>query len=104
MDFFTLLFADDTTLQDSDSNLTILTARCNKNLTIASRWFLANRLTLNAKKTKCMVFGPNGSSNPLPSPLTIQGTNIERIGNRFPTKFFKLVGIRLDDQLNWSEH
>ena len=104
MDFFTFLFADDTTLQDSDCDLTRLTSRCNSNLKIASRWFQANRLTLNAKKTKCMVFGPNGNSNPLPFPLKIQGTNIERIGNRFSTKFFKLVGVKLDDQLNWSEH
>ena len=32
VEFFTLLFADDTTLQDSDYDLTKLTARCNFNL------------------------------------------------------------------------
>ena len=48
-------------------------------------------------------FGPNGNSIPLPSPLKIAGVEIERIGSRFPTKSFKLVGVHLDDNLNWNE-
>ena len=40
----------------------------------------------------------------LPHPLEIEGVEIERIGNRFPTKSFKLVGVHLDDNLNWNEH
>ena len=101
-DFFTLLFADDTTLQDKDKSLDKLLLRCNFNLNLAAEWFSANRLTLNAKKTKCMLFGPNNHSNPFYYPLKIEGINIERIGYRFPTKSFKLVGILLDDKLNWA--
>ena len=51
-----------------------------------------------------MVFGPNGNCAPLPFPLKIDGVEIERIGYRFPTKSFKLVGVHLDDSLNWNEH
>ena len=50
-----------------------------------------------------MVFGPNSNSIPLPYPLKIAGEEIERIGSRFPTKSFKLVGVLLDDNLNWNE-
>ena len=101
--FFTLLFADDTTLEDKDSDLDKLTQKCNSNLTLAAKWFQANRLTLNAKKTKCMVFGPNGNCAPLPFPLKIAGVEIDRIGNRFLTKSLKLAGVHLDDNLNWNE-
>ena len=102
--FFTILFADDTTFQVSPKNLDYLTECANKYLKEISSWFTCNRLTLNAKKTKCMLFGPNGQSPPLPNKLTILGTEIERIGYRFLTKNFKLVGVLLDDNLDWKEH
>ena len=54
--FFTLLFADDTTLEDKDADLDNLTKKCNANLTLAANWFQANRLTLNAKKNKVHGF------------------------------------------------
>ena len=102
--FFTLLFADDTTLEYKHSCLNTLTNYVNRKLRSASEWFQANRLTLNAKKTKCILFSPKGISPPLPRNLKIDGTNIERIGHRFKVKSFKLVGINLDDKLNWGEH
>ena len=104
VNFFTLLFADDTTLQDMDSNLLKLTNRSNYNIKLAAEWFQTNRLTLNTKKTKCMLFGPNNNSLRLPISLKIQGVNIEKIRYRFPVKSFKLVGVILDDYLNWGEH
>ena len=56
------------------------------------------------KKTKCILFSPNGLSPPLPKNLIINNSVIERIGLRFSTKHFKLVGVCLDDRLNWGEH
>ena len=50
------------------------------------------------------AFGPNNNSNPFYYQLKIEGINIERIGYRFKTKSFKLVGIMLDDKLNWAQH
>ena len=82
-----------------ESNLLKLTNRCNYNLKLAAEWFQANRLTLNAKKTKCMLLGPNNNSLPLPISLKIQGVNIERIRYKFQVKSLKLVGVMLDDYL-----
>ena len=81
--FFTLLFADDTTYEMANSNLNILLKNANTQLKEAAKWFLANRLTLNAKKTKCILFSPKGYSPPFPLPLTINAENIERKGCRF---------------------
>ena len=55
-DFLTLLFADDTTFQYSDANLDLLFAKCNSELKKAAIWFKANKLTLNVKKTKFLLF------------------------------------------------
>ena len=51
-----------------------------------------------------MLFTPNNTSPPFSKPLKIDNINIERIGLRFPTRSFKLVGIKLDDMLKWGEH
>ena len=94
--FFTLLYADDTTLEFRHNDLDHLVTYTNLKLTLASDWFLANRLTLNAKKTKCILFSPNSFSPPLPKHLVIDNTKIERIGMRFKVKSFKLVGVHLE--------
>ena len=49
-EFCTLLFADDTTLQISNSNLEILFSKANTELEKAAIWFKSNKLTLNIKK------------------------------------------------------
>ena len=104
MIFFTILFADDTTFQYKHHDLDTLVNVSNHYLSIAADWFLSNKLTLNAKKTKCILFSPNGISPPLPRDLIIDNSKIERIGARFKVKSFKLVGFHLDDKLNLGEH
>ena len=56
---FALLFADDTTLQISSSNIQELYAIANKELITVSEWFRANKLTLNISKTKYILFRKN---------------------------------------------
>ena len=55
-DFLTLLFADDTTFQVSDQDPNKLFEIANSELEKATNWFTANKLTLNVKKTKFMIF------------------------------------------------
>ena len=59
-DLFTILFADDTTYQISSDDPDYLIYKANPELQKASDWFSANLLTLNAKKTKYILFkSPN---------------------------------------------
>ena len=44
------LFADDTCLSLSHTNLSILKMQCNTEASLVDEWFKANRLTTNAKK------------------------------------------------------
>ena len=55
-EFLTLLFADDTTFQVSGVNIEQLFELANSELEKSSVWFRANKLTLNVKKTKYMIF------------------------------------------------
>ena len=70
--FLTLLFADDTTFQVSGENLEQLYELANTELEKSSVWFQANKLTLNVKKTKYMIFSDQNSKT---------GTHNLQIGN-----------------------
>lgn len=101
--FLTLLFADDTTFQVSDPDPNKLFDIANSELEKASAWFTANKLTLNVKKTKFMIFSEKqfniGDNN-----LKIGDTIIEQIGTNCQQKYFKFVGHVLDDKLSWQGH
>ena len=100
----TILFADDTTFQHRGNDLESMITKANKELAIASDWFTANLMTLNASKTKYMIFSPLGKTHYTYNKIRIGGEEIERIGEKFKVKSFKLVGIHLDDKLSWTHH
>ena len=103
--FLTNLFADDTTFSKSNKNLNDLIIESNIELDKAKNWFRANKLSLNVSKTKYMIFRPHKMAfNPALCILNIGGEKIERIGRDCNTKFFKFVGILLDDELKWDKH
>ena len=100
-EFLTLLFADDTTYQMSGSDINVLFQNANAELEKASVWFRTNKLTLNVKKTKFMLFSDKT--------LQLQGLNlrigdqnIEQVGSNCKDKYFKFVGHVLDDKLSWQ--
>ena len=71
---------------------------------IADR-FRANKLMLNISKSKYILFinksqyvdfrGPN---------LSIENEEIERLGEGCRDKFFKFVGVHLNEHLTWQYH
>ena len=102
-DFLTLLFADDTTFQVSGVDLNQLFGIANSELEKASVWFKANKLTLNVKKTKYMIFSDKnleiGTNN-----LHIGNQIVEQVGTNCNDKYFKFVGHVLDDKMSWEGH
>lgn len=103
--FFSILFADDTTFQLSGSNMPELFEKANIELAKASDWFISNKLTLNIKKTKYILFRPKSKKIDFSDlVLKIGSEKIERIGNGCKTSFFKFVGILLDEYLDWNSH
>ena len=102
-DFFTLLFADDTTFQCSSNNLQDLFDLANQELEKAAVWFQVYKLTLNVSKTKYILFRSKKMKVDFSNlKLSIGNEKIDRIGNNCKESFFKFVGHRLDEFLSWN--
>jgi len=94
---FSIVFADDTTLQLSSSNI----VKANKELDKFADWFKANKLTLNISKTKYMILKDKSQMVDFACHiLKIDNEVIERIGENCPEKYFKFVEINLDESLS----
>ena len=96
-----VLFADDTNLFCSDSNIRTLFETANQELSQINDWFLANRLSLNVEKTKYMLFHKciEQENIPLKLPLLQLNSNIIERGNSL-----KFLGVILDEHLTWKKH
>ena len=102
---FTLLFADDTAFQMSAVDIDYLLHKVNEELSKASVWFQSNKLTLNTSKTKFMILKKRSMSIPNDNlRLAIGKEEIERVGDEFPTKHFKFLGLLIDEHLSWAYH
>ena len=89
------LYADDTVLLVADKCAKNIEITLNTELGNAHRWFTDNRLTLNAKKTKYMIFGNARKINQLGN------INIELSANKIDqVEIFKYLGVHFDQQLN----
>ena len=90
-----LLFADDTTLYNSNCDIDYLYWIMSHELNLLFDWFKANKLSFNLRKTVCMAFfvAQDGAQ-------TVSIGEI-KIANVYTTKF---LGIHIDDQLNWKHH
>ena len=90
-----ILFADDTNILYSDSNVHNLISIINHELDKLYTWFSVNKLSLNASKTNYMVFGRRKINCDVD--IKINSSQITRVNK---TKF---LGIMIDEQLNWKE-
>ena len=51
------MFADDTQIASASNDIKILAGKLNNDLVNISDWMVANKLSLNASKTECMLIG-----------------------------------------------
>ena len=96
-----IMFANDTNFFHSTNNIKNLFEIMNKELILLQQWFNANKLSLNAGKTKYTFFHlPQSKDNiPLKLPaLTINGTEIKR------ETVIKFLGVLLDENFTWKNH
>ena len=102
-DFFTSLFADDTAFQLNSSDSNFLIERANSELDKAKTWFQSNKLTLNIKKTKYIIF-KNKNQHFHFGDLKVGDKIIDRIGNDCVETTFKFLGHVLDENLSFEGH
>lgn len=91
-----ILFADDTTLYSSSSDINRLCSDMSSDLLQVKEWLLANRLTLNANKTYYIIFGLK--KVPENVTVSVDGHALER------KKSGKFLGVILDEKLTFKEH
>ena len=99
-----ICYADDTTLfstlnkftnaQNINPDIII-----NTELAKINEWLEINKLSLNATKSKFMVFHTQQKHRAIKPPVPkINNTNIEKVEQ------FKFLGLTLDSNLNWKKH
>ena len=110
-----ILFADDTTVLASGSDISVVGPMINNELNKIGVWLKANELSINTIKTKIMIFSNN---KPIPyfrflfnnndfnysqqNPDLI--TEVERIDSKSANPFFKMLGVLFDEKLSFDHH
>ena len=92
------MFADDTQITTSNSDISVILENLNADLLNVSTWMSANKLTLNNNKTEFMVIGSNrrlGQVEQEPS-ICVAGVEIKKVN------VAKSLGLMIDDTLSWS--
>ena len=115
-DLFTLLFADDTSFVVSGDNLNDIIIKLNNELKKINNWFRANKLSLNAEKTKIMIFNKREDTIDWEDINVFIDSNndnennpelIDKIGvvnSRSKIPAIKFLGVFIDSNLSFKYH
>lgn len=90
-----VLFADDTNFFCSGQDLKSVAESITNEMVKLKQWFNKNKLSLNLKKTKFMIFSKLKRDEII---LSIDGVNIERVHD------FRFLGVILDEKFSWKNH
>ena len=91
-----ILFADDTNIFCSGSDIVQLSIIVSNELDKLNEWFAVNKLSLNLSKTNFMLF--TNSRRDQNVSIRIKNCEIDMV---YKTKF---LGAMLDSKLNWKDH
>ena len=95
--FFTILFADDTSVFIVGTEYTKLIEILNVELERVSCWLNANGLAVNVKKTHYMVFH-RAKIKAVALPVEMQRNVVECVTR------IKFLGVIIDTKLKWNDH
>ena len=93
------LYADDTVIFSTDTDLRIAHHNVQHELSSLLHWCNQNKLTINTKKTKVMVFGTNNMlKRAHPPPIRLGNDELMYVPN------YSYLGVKLDSKLNFESH
>ena len=94
-----VMYADDSNFFVAGKNIDDLVCSINTELKNIMNWMNINKLSVNAAKTKLMIFRPKRKKAPDPqNKIMINGSEVERVES------IKFLGIMLDETLSWKNH
>ena len=94
-----ILYADDTSVFYSNKNPSLAFNTLNIELEKITKWLVANKLSINVKKTNYTIFKARQKK------LTLNNSNI--IINKYVIERkmnLKFLGVFIDENLNWKQH
>ena len=92
-----ILFADDTTIYITHTNLRYMEWCAQMDLNNLDNWFKANKLTLNASRSNCVLFHQKKNITAQIT-LTVNNVTLPLVKN------VKFLGVWVDRNLDWCEH
>ena len=92
------MFADDTTISCSNSCLRSFNNIMQTEINKVSEWLNVNKLSLNIKKTKYVLFRSPNRKPKQELKLSINDENMKQVKNTI------FLGIFIDECLTWNEH
>jgi len=93
---FSLRFADDTSLIGSGDNPEATEEFINTELEKVYKWFCSNKLTLHPDKSRCIIHTKEKAIQ-----IKLGNKNIMRCGYNLQEEGVKLLGITIDENLDW---
>ena len=94
----TILFADDTTIYTTGTDLLDIFTRINTDLDVLNDWFMANKLSANPSKTKAILYSKKGRQQIQNLNVYMDGQILERV------KTTKFVGVYFDENFTLEYH
>lgn len=96
--FNCVVFADDTNVFCAGTNLHQLLKVVSGELEKLKLWFDVNKLSLNIKKTRYMIFGKRDKHLDIQTEVEIDGVKLERVYENI------FLGVIIDHNLCWKPH
>ena len=93
-----ILFADDTSLFSSGKDLNKLIQITNQELSVIATWFKSNKLSLNLKNTKCIIFCARNKYYTKTTDIKIDNKLIEQVSS------ITFLGVHIHENLDWKPH
>lgn len=92
------LYADDAVLVYSSDNIDQLYVDMQHDLNLINQWFFHNGLTVNASKTKYLIFSSTDRFSNIGYELNLGNDQIERVNS------ISYLGLTIQQNLKWNKH
>ena len=102
LDFY--LFADDTNLLYANKSLRVLERIVNDELKKVASWLLANKLTLNIKKSNYVIFHTHQKKLDYNVKITMFDCMTNKFISLESKEYKKYLGVLIDSILSWKHH
>ena len=102
LDFY--LFADDTNLLYANKSLRVLERIVIDELKKVASWLLANKLTLNIKKSNYVIFHTHQKKLNYNVKITMFDSMTNKFISLESKEYIKYLGVLIDSRLSWKHH